>query len=134
MGSVNVRNLVSQVEALPLKAFGILLVPVAKRIISSAKFGEHEALLSSIVYSEKIAVSDRHILIQAVVRQAPKASRQSQSSLGKWIVSYAKNHAEDLKNSVLPILDTLDLKQIHGLESIAGVALKVNPLLFLANS
>jgi len=116
---------VSQVEALPLKAFGILLVPVAKQIISSVKFGELEALLSGIAFSEKISVSNRHAIIQAAVSQAPKATRQSQSALGKWIVSYAKEHPEDLKNSVLPILDTLDPKQIHGLESVVGITLKV---------
>jgi hypothetical protein len=123
---------VSQVETLPSKAaFGILLVPVAKRILTLAKFGDHQDLLSKITFSEKITLSDRHAIIQAAVTQAPEATRHSQFALGKWIVSCAKEHPEDLKNAVLPVLDTLDPKQIHGLESVAGFTLKVPSLLFV---
>ena len=82
-------------------------------------------LLSGITFSEKIPLSDRHAIIQAAVTQAPKASRQSQSALGKWIVSSAKEHPEDLKNSIVSILDALDPKQIQGLESVAGMTLNV---------
>jgi hypothetical protein len=117
---------VPQVEALPSKAaFGILLVPVAKKLLVSPKFADHQALLSTITFSEKIAVSDRQAIIQAAVTQAPEATRHSQFALGKWIVSCAKEHTEDLKNAVVPILDTLDPKQVHGLESVAGFTLKV---------
>lgn len=122
----NLRDLVSIMESLPSKAhITKLLVPLAKKLLPSFKEPENRPLLTAIILSGRVPSSDRQVIIQAAVSYLFDSNKNTGPAIGKWLASYAKEHTEDFKASVAPLLSTLEDEKLEELEKLCQLTLKV---------
>jgi U3 small nucleolar RNA-associated protein 10 len=124
---LSLPDLMGQIQSLPSKASsGKLLVPLATKLITSAKLTESQfPILTSVINTETVSLGDRQIVIQAAVNQYLKGSQKSRSVIGKWLSILAAEHAEDLKSAVIPLVGILESAHLTQLENVTQLQLKV---------
>jgi U3 small nucleolar RNA-associated protein 10 len=123
---LSLPDLMTQIQSLPSKTSGKLLVPLATKLITSAKLTESQfPILTSVINTETISLGDRQIVIQAAVNQYLKGNQKSRSVIGKWLSILAAEHAEDLKSAVIPLVGILESAHLTQLEKVTQLQLKV---------
>jgi hypothetical protein len=122
-----VRNLLSLMQKLPanIKIEG-LLVPMTKKLLAASTVSEEQlALLTGIMYSEEVSVSERHAVIQFAASQYSKATQAIRPQISRWLTTLSKEHAVDFKSALQPLSATLEPAAIAELENITQLTIKV---------
>lgn len=103
-----------------------LLVPMTKKLLAASTVSEEQlALLTAILYSEEVSVSERHAVIQFTGTQYSKATQSIKPQIGQWFTTLSKEHPDDFKSALQPLSDTLEPAAITELESVTHLTIKV---------
>jgi len=108
-----------------IKSEGLLL-PMTKKLLAMSTVSEEQlALLTAILYSEGVSLSERHAVIQFTATQYSKATQTIKPQIGHWFTSLSKEHPEDFRSALKPLSDTLEPAAIAELESMTQLTIKV---------
>jgi hypothetical protein len=100
---------------------------MSEKLLAATSVSEEQlGLLTGMLYSEQASVSERHTVIQSATRRYPNATQKARPILGRWIATLSKEHPQDFRSAVEPLIDTLDPTAISELESITQLTLKVS--------
>jgi len=117
----------TQIESLPVKArCSQLLLLLAKVLVSSANITDEKIhILNALVESSRLSSADRGTVIKSIVKNISSTHGKGHSAIKSWLKSWAENHAEEFKDTITPILDTLESQQVDILEDLTQISLKV---------
>ena len=117
-----------------LKSEG-LLVPMTKKLLAASTVSEEQlVLLTAILYSEEVSVSERHAVIQFTATKYSKATQAIKSQIGRWFTNLSKEHPDDFKSALQPLSNTLEPAAIAELESVTQLTIKVRSIIFTLSS
>lgn len=124
-----VRDLAGVLESLPEKTpCDKFLAQLAQKLLKSSQLDSHSALLTDIVFSARLSIANRHAVIQSATIECSKfgLTSPSETAVGNWLAYCATEHNDDFKDAITPILNTFGDKQIHNLQSVTRMNLKVS--------
>lgn len=103
-----------------------LLVPMTQKLLTAKVVSEeHLTLLTAILYSEQVLVTERHTAIQSATKEYSKAAQATKPVIGEWLTTLSKKHPDDFKSAIEPLVDAMAAKAISELESLTQLTLTV---------
>jgi U3 small nucleolar RNA-associated protein 10 len=104
------------------------LAQLTQKLLKSSQLENHSEMLTDIVFSDRLSMPNRHAIIQSATIECSKfgLASPSETPVGKWLAYCATEHTDDFKTAVAPILHTFGNKQLHNLQIITQMNLKVH--------
>ena len=103
-----------------------LLVPITQKLLAAKSVSEDQlALLTVLLYSEQVFMTERHAAIQSATKQYCKATQAAKPLIGRWLTTLSKEHPDDFRSAIAPLQEILESRTISELENLLQSTLTV---------